>query len=87
MSDKKRLLKLVKGILQNPRDVDFNTLQRLLEGFGFSCRQPRGGSSHYTFTNPERGRLTVPKHKPVGVCYVKEVIELLELETWYEQNN
>jgi predicted RNA binding protein YcfA (HicA-like mRNA interferase family) len=70
----KRLLKLVGKILRNPREVKFEELRHLLEGFGFVCRQPGSGSSHYTFRKPGSYTITVPKKKPVNQAYVKTII-------------
>lgn len=36
----KRLVKLAGEILENPKNTGFDELRRLLEGFGFECRQP-----------------------------------------------
>lgn len=83
----KRLLKLVSQILGNPKDVDFEILKRLLEGFGYECRQPRGGGSHYTFRKADSYPIAVPKKKPVNKQYIKQVITLLDLEDWYEKNS
>ena len=81
-----QLLKLVSKILGNPKDVDFKVLKKLLDGFGFECRQPRGGGSHYIFRKTGSAPITVPKKKPVNTTYVKQVIRLLDLEDWYEKN-
>lgn len=86
MADK-RLVKLAEKIIQNPKNVDFSELSRLLEGFGFECRQPRGGSSHYVFRKLGRMPISVPKNKPVNKKYVTQVIDLLDLEEWYEKNS
>jgi hypothetical protein len=86
MADK-RLVKLVKSILGNPKAVDFEALSRLLEGFGFDRRQPSGGSSHYIFRKPGTMPISVPKDKPVNKKYVTQVIQLLNLEEWYEKNS
>jgi len=82
----KRLVKLAGEILENPKNTGFDELRRLLEGFGFECRQPRGGSSHYIFRKPGNMPISVPKDKPVNRKYVTQVIELLNLEEWYEKN-
>jgi hypothetical protein len=83
----KRLVKLAENVLKSPKDVEFNELRRLLEGFGFECRQPRGGSSHYVFRKPGSMPISVPKDRPVNRKYVLMVIDLLNLEEWYEKNN
>lgn len=82
----KRLSKLAENILRNPKDVDFNELRRLLEGLGYECRQPGGGSSHYVFRKKGSMPISVPKDRPVNKKYVEQVIDLLNLEEWYEKN-
>lgn len=82
----RRLSKLVEKVLRNPKDVDFDDLHRLLIGFGFECRQPGSGSSHYIFRKPGQKPITVPKNKPVKKVYVTNVIRLLNLEEWHEEN-
>lgn len=81
----KRLTKLVNKIFRNPKDVDFDDLRRLLEGFGYECRQPKGGGSHYIFRKSGSAPITVPKNKPVNKTYVNQVIRLLNLEEWHEK--
>lgn len=82
----KRIIKLAGEILRSPKDVGFEELRRLLESFGYECRQPKGGSSHYVFRKKGSTHISVPKDKPVNRKYVTEVIELLNLEEWYEKN-
>lgn len=81
------LVNIVDKILQNPANITFEDLSRLLEGLGFARRQPTGGSSHYIFRKPGLPfHFSVPKAKPVNKTYVKEVIKKLNLEEWYEEN-
>lgn len=68
--------KLVDKLKTNPNDVRFETLQSLLLYFGFIERQPKGGSSHFTYTY-KNYIITIPKHKPVNKIYVKKVLEIL----------
>ena len=82
----KALVKIVDKILKNPKNIAFEELSRLLEGFGFECRQPRSGSSHYIFRRAGSQPISVPKAKPVNQAYVKQVVKLLNLEEWYEEN-
>jgi hypothetical protein len=82
----KRLVKLAEDILQNRKGVDFGELRRLLEGFGYECRQPKGGSSHYVFRKAGSMPISVPRDKPVNKRYLTAVIGLLNLEEWHEKN-
>lgn len=86
MAGDKRLVELVADVLGNPKQVRFETLRSLLEAFGYQCRQPRGGSSHYVFRKAGSMPLSVPKDRPVNRMYVVQVIKLLKLEEWYEKN-
>lgn len=69
--------KLLQSIKNNPSNVKFETLQKLLLHYSFKERQPKGGSSHYTYT---LGKLilTVPKHKPVNKIYVKQFLKFID---------
>ena len=69
--------KLLKSIRNNPANVKFETLQKLLLHFGFKERQPRSGSSHYTYTL-NGYIITIPKHKPVNKVYVKQFLKLID---------
>ncbi len=81
-----RLKKLVAKILQNPKHVSFEDLDKILREFGYERRQPGKGSSHYVYRKKDCKPITVPKKKPfVKEYYVKKVIDLLELEDWYEE--
>lgn len=68
--------KLLSKIKNNPTNVKFEALQSLLFYFGFKERQPKSGSSHYTYTY-NNYIITIPKHKPVNKIYVKKVLEIL----------
>lgn len=70
--------KLINRIKNNPKTVKFEELDKLLQNVGFERRQPRGGSSHYTYGIADK-ILTVPCKKPyIKVIYVKMAIKLLE---------
>ena len=84
---KERLCRLLKDIINNHGNVGFLQLKKILEEFGFECRQSKGGSSHYIFRKTGiRKNISIPKKQPVGKVYIKNVIEILELEEWYEEN-
>jgi hypothetical protein len=66
-------------IKNNPKNVRFETLDKVLRKAGFKARKPGSGSSHYTYRK-SRSIFTIPKHNPVLVCYVKKAIEFIEKE-------
>lgn len=69
--------KRVRKLFQNPRTVPFKELDRVLKDFGFECRQPGSGSSHYVYTKGQV-QMSVPFRRPyVLEVYVKRVLELL----------
>lgn len=75
-----KLKKLLKRIRNNPKNVRFEELDKILIHYGFTKRQSSGGSSHYYYTKGEK-LLSVPFHKPhIKVIYVERAIELLEGE-------
>lgn len=75
-----RLERLRERIAQSPKQVRFADLDRLLQGYGFTVCQPRGGSSHYVYTKGAK-RLTVPYRRPhLREHYVREALALLEEE-------
>ena len=68
--------KLLDKIRQNPKNVRFKDIDKLLLSLGFEKRQ-RG--SHATYVLKGQGRLTVPFRKPfILPVYVKEVLKLLD---------
>ncbi len=68
--------KLLKKIRQNPKNVRFKDIDKLLLSLGFEKRQ-RG--SHATYVLKNQGRITVPFRKPfILPVYVKEVLKLLD---------
>ena len=48
---------------------------KALEKMGYTSKQPRGGSSHYTFRKPGCMPITVPKHYPLNKAYIAMVDE------------
>ena len=70
--------KLLDRIRNNPKAVSFDDLDKVLRDCGFTCRQPRSGSSHYFYTYGEL-TLSVPYKRPyVREIYVKHALELIE---------
>ena len=68
--------KLIQRLRQNPRNVRFEDIDKLLLSLGFEKRQK---GSHATYILKEQGRITVPFRKPfILPVYVKEVLKLLD---------
>ena len=75
-----KLEKLLQKIKNNPKQVQFEELDKILTRSGFTRKQPGGGSSHYTYTKGTR-RITVPFTQPhINSAYVKLAIKALEGE-------
>ena len=71
--------KLRNHIKNNPTNVKFEDLKKILEDIGYSAIN-RGGS-HYVFTKENFTTLCIPYKKPVKVIYVKQVIKIIEEES------
>ena len=68
--------KRIQKLRQNPKNVRFEEVDKLLRSLGFEKRQ-RG--SHATYILKGRGRITVPFKKPfILPIYVKEILNLLD---------
>jgi len=69
--------KLLQEMHNNPRDIRFETIQKVLTNHGFSETSPGSGSSHYTY-HKDIYRITVPKSNPVNQIYIKQILRILE---------
>lgn len=75
-----KLEKLLQKIKNNPKQVRFEELDKILIRAGFERRQPGSGSSHYVYTKGI-AQITVPKRQPyILTCYVQAAIKTLEGE-------
>ena len=74
-----KLLQRIKGLDKNLR---FAELQKILQNYGYEMTAPKRGSSHYTFRKDGCNPITIPKHEPIKVVYVKMVKAVVE-----EDNN
>lgn len=72
--------KLLSKILSLSKELRFEELRKVLESYGYIMETPRGGSSHYVFRKAGHNPITVPKHEPIKVVYVKLVREMVERE-------
>ena len=69
--------KLLQKIRNNPTNVRFETIQKIMLYYGFIETTPVSGSSHYTY---HKGiyRITIPKDIPVNKIYIKKAIEIID---------
>lgn len=72
--------KLLEKIQSLSRDVRFDELRKILEGYGYTMCSPRSGSSHYTFRKSGCQPITIPKHEPIKRVYVEMVKQVIESE-------
>ncbi len=72
MSQKVKLLKAMKN---NPKDVPFEDIKKLLESYGYVCHN--SGGSHFVFRKEFCEHIVIPYHKPIKAIYVKHVLEIL----------
>ena len=70
--------KLLKDIENNPKNVRFETIRKLLERAGYTATN--NGSSHWQFRQEGKDTITIPYNKPIKVIYVKEVIRAIKEE-------
>lgn len=71
--------KLLLKIRNNPKDVRFDDLCKLLEWDGWQQRSTQTSSSHFVYRKEGFGKVTIPKGKDgkVKTIYVKRVLELM----------
>jgi len=58
-----KLEKLLQKIKNNPKQVRFEELDKILTRAGFEKRQPKGGSSHYYYTKGAL-KVSIPYRQP-----------------------
>ena len=78
MNDNKRRQKRRLKIEQNPKNVRFEDLKRLLEDYGFELNRTKG--SHHSFVGfvgKEKVTITIPFRKPLQEVYVKNTLAIL----------
>lgn len=80
-----KLEKLVASLLNDAGDYSYSDTKKVLSNFGF--KEIRSKGSHHTFRHEDGRTQIVPlKHgKRVKKFYIKEIVNLLALEEWYEQ--
>ena len=74
--------KLIDEILKLNKNLRFEDLAKALIKMGYTQKQPKGGSSHYTFRKDGKMPITIPKSNPINKAYVEMVRDvILEYES------
>jgi predicted RNA binding protein YcfA (HicA-like mRNA interferase family) len=62
-----------------PTDIRFEEIDKLLTHFGFTCRQPSKGGSHYIYTHPKIDICpSIPKSNQIKRAYIKNAVRAIE---------
>ena len=72
--------KLLTRICTLSKDLRFDELRKVLEGYGYVMKSPKSGSSHYTFRRAGCQPITISKHEPIKKVYVEMVKQIVESE-------
>ena len=72
--------KLISKIKSLNKDMRFEELRKVLEKYGYVMHSPKSGSSHYTCRKEGCSPITIPKHGPIKVVYVKMIKAVVEAE-------
>ena len=75
MSKFEKLLKRIKNLDNGLR---FEELKKVLESLGYEMNSPRGGSSHLKKKKKGHIPITIPKHEPIKIVYVRLVKDAIE---------
>jgi predicted RNA binding protein YcfA (HicA-like mRNA interferase family) len=76
MSQKEKLLKAMKN---NPKNISFADIKKLLEDNGYIAYNSSG--SHFVFRKEGFEHIVIPHHKPIKAIYIKQVLSILGEES------
>lgn len=79
--------KLIDEILREDTSLRFEDLCKALERMGYTARQPKGGSSHYTFRKAGCMPITIPRHYPINKAYIAMVADAVREYLTVEEEN
>ena len=73
-----RIMKLLEKTRNNPKNVSFEDLDKLLIRAGFECITPNGGSHYEYVIEGCPYDITVPRRRRIKEVYVKKAIAAIE---------
>ncbi len=66
-------------IAQNPKNVRFEDLRRLLEDYGFELKRTKGShNSFVSYIADEKTTIVIPFRRPLQQVYVEKVLNILD---------
>lgn len=75
-----RFEKLLARIRSLDHNLRFEELRKILEFYGYTMKETRGGSSHVAFRKPGSLPITIPRHGPIKIPYVGMIKDIIESE-------
>ena len=78
--------KLLTKIYALSKDLRFDELRKVLEGYGYVMSSPKSRSSHHTLRKAGCQPITIPKHEPIKKVYVEMVKQIVESEAVNDEN-
>lgn len=76
--------KLLERLRNNPTNVRFEDLDKLLRWYGFESRSPRRGS-HYFYKRKGCRPISIPRDRRVKSVYVRRALALIEACSDHEE--
>lgn len=73
-----RIEKLIEKMENSNKNIDFSTIDKVLNSIGYTCNKKNKGS-HYIYKKDDCEPMCIPKHKPVKPVYVDMVIKAYNL--------
>ena len=73
-------------------DIRFEEIVKVMKEYGYEIKQPKGGSSHYSFVKSGCNRIVIPRHKPIKKVEIPAtdqsfVISTRPLRQYYDTEN
>jgi predicted RNA binding protein YcfA (HicA-like mRNA interferase family) len=66
-------------IAQNPKNVRFEDLRRLLEDYGFELKRTKGSHNSFVgYVGDEKTTIVIPFRRPLQQVYVEKVLSILD---------
>ena len=61
-------------------DIRFEEIVKVMKEYGYEIKQPKGGSSHYSFVKYGCISIVIQRHKHIKKVYVKMIKKVIEEE-------